>query len=263
MTHAYTAEGKPQHFQTTKTGVNKGKLRPTTIRDIKKLNLRASVTGITGVMDTGGGLANWMAKEAVSKFGVKVYEYLKPIEDGDYDGNTNGMCDYLTSNLGIDPEYKERDYAAEGSVIHDKIETWIKLGMGETECPYCLAAKEIFEKYGITNPIAEATFATEDYGGAVDVYDKEQDIIIDWKTKDGNLLETKGKKFIYLTHAMQLYAYREGLGLTKNARLVNVFLSRTDAGTWCDYEHSPKEITKGGKLFELCLQLFKVKNDVE
>jgi hypothetical protein len=250
--HFYDEKGKPQHFQVTKTGKNAGKLRPSTMADARKHNLRASVTGITGIMDSGSGLTNWLIREAIKKFTIGVYKWF-PDSDA-------AMA--FGVKFKVDLHYVERDYAAEGSVIHDKIETWIKAGMGDTDCPHCLAAKEVFEKYGVTKPITEASFATSDYGGAVDIHCKEQDIVIDWKTKDGNLTFKTAKSFIYDTHSMQLTAYREGLGLTKDARLVNVFLSRTDAGTWCDYEHKPEEVVRGWEMFKACLVLWKLKNKV-
>ena len=44
--HFYTQDGKPEYTQVTATGANKGKERPTTLRDARKKNLLPSITTI-------------------------------------------------------------------------------------------------------------------------------------------------------------------------------------------------------------------------
>ena len=44
MGHYYDENGQPNHFQITQSGKNKGKKRPTTIRDAKKNGWLPSVT---------------------------------------------------------------------------------------------------------------------------------------------------------------------------------------------------------------------------
>lgn len=250
MGHWYDEEGNAQHYQVIKSGIKKGKKRPTTLRDAKKLNLRPSVTEIIGIMDKGDGLRNWLVREAEKKLKLDVYNWL----------NKEETQAAFVKDFNVDLEYVKRDYSAEGAVIHDAIEKWIKAGMPETDCPYAKAAKEVFEKYEITDPEAEIQFSTNDVGGTVDCPDRVRKIILDWKSKDFDYVDDNtAKKFVYDDHPMQLGKYRDGLDMPEDTRLINVFLSRTTAGLWCSYEHPPEEIERAGEMFELCLKLWKLK----
>ena len=229
MAHYYDKDGNPQHFQTVKSGIRKGKLRPTTKADAKKLGLAASVTGIIGIMDKGAGLTNWLIAEAVKK--------------------------------ATDKNYIQRDYAAEGSVIHKYIEDWIDGGMKdspEDATAYVEHVVELFKLYNVQCPISEASFSTGRYGGAVDCHDKEAGVIIDYKTKA--VKGKKGGKFANDEYAMQLVAYRDGLNMPRDTKLVNLFLCRDEPKDWCYYEYNEEEIAKAEKMFNLCLELYEVKN---
>ena len=223
--HFYTQDGKPCHFQEIKSGKNKGQLRPTTLRDAKKLNLVPSVTEIIGVMDKGQGLLNWLISEAVKE--------------------------------ATDPNYKRRDYAAEGSAIHKHIENYLN-GEEPTEegLPYVEAIKKAFETLGVKNARSEVTFACKHYfpfGGTVDIVG--DGIICDIKTK--SLASKSNHKSD--EYAMQLYAYSVGLGMV-GCRLANIFLCRENPGEWGVYEYTKEEIDRAKRMWELCLELFYLKN---
>jgi len=231
--HYYDQDGKPQHFQTVKTGIRKGKLRPTTKADARKLGLSVSVTGVIDIMDKGAGLTNWLITEAVKK--------------------------------ATDKNYVARNYAAEGSVIHKYIEDWIEgfydmqtKPIDELEAIYCRHVNEVFNEYNVKKPISEATFSTGEYGGAVDCHDKEANVIIDYKTKA--VKDRESKEFKNDSYCMQLVAYRNGLDMPRDAKLVNVFLCRDEPEKYCYYEYTEKEVAKAEKMFALCLELYKVKN---
>ena len=65
-THWYAQDGSPAYTQIIASGKNKGKERPTTIRDAKKLSLVPSVTTLLGIMDKPA-LTHWKINQAVDK----------------------------------------------------------------------------------------------------------------------------------------------------------------------------------------------------
>ena len=58
---------------------------------------------------------------------------------------------------------------------------------------------------------------------------------------------------------MQLYAYSVGLGMV-GRRLANIFLCRENPGEWSVYEYTKEEIDRAKRMWELCLELFYLKN---
>jgi len=151
-THWYEQDGTPAYTQIIKTGKNKGKERPTTLRDAKKFNLVPSVTTILGVLDKPA-LNHWKLKRAVAEAKGETVE--------------------------------ENNAAEIGSAIHGAIEHWIETGEYKGEYgAYAHLCESIFKQLGVTNPVAERSFATDDFAGAVDLHDPTQRILIDFKTKD-------------------------------------------------------------------------------
>jgi len=231
MGHYYDKDGKPCHFQETKTGVNKGKLRPTTITDARKLDLRPSVTGITGILDAPA-LTRWLCNQAVERALAK--------ERGE--------------------EFVENNSAERGTEIHNAIEEYILYKDADASyMPYYDIIDTVFADLGINNPICEKSFATADYGGAVDLHDPDANIIIDFKTKDMDEEKAKGK-LAYDSHAMQLAAYRVGLMMPK-AKCYNLFLSRDNPTVYQLHEWSEEEIKRGEDMFYHCLHIWKLQNN--
>ncbi|RMG22178.1 MAG: hypothetical protein D6732_26075 [Methanobacteriota archaeon] len=225
--HFYTRDGKPCHFQEIKTGKNKGQLRPTTMRDAKKLDLVPSVTEIIGVMDKGQGLLNWLIAEAVKE--------------------------------ATEPDYVRRDYAAEGAAIHKFVEDWINGDdVADEGMPYVSAMKNAFDFLGVKDPKSEVTFAFKGaypFGGTVDIVG--DGIICDIKTK--SLASKQNHKSD--EYAMQLYAYSVGLGM-EGCRLANIFLCRENPGEWGVHEYTKDEIERAKRMWELCLKLFYIKHNL-
>jgi len=240
MAHYYTKQGQPQHFQTVASGKNKGNLRPSTVRDAKKHRLVPSVTTILGVLDKGEGLTVWKIEQALAKY--------KAEQAGE--------------------KLIQRDYAAEGTSIHAVIESYIETG--KTVQPdywpfpsampkdYINCYKGLKKSLGLTDPVAEESFATEVYGGSVDIHDPEQNIIIDLKTKDGIIDDKKLKTLCTAEYGMQLVAYREGLGMGA-ATCVSWFVSRTDPHQHNWYIWKEEELERCAKMFELTTDLWYLK----
>ena len=80
---------------------------------------------------------------------------------------------------------------------------------------------------------------------------------MDFKTKeftDPNTVDA------YDEHAMQLAAYRVGLGIP-NARCANVFISVTEPGLVKVVEWSEEKMTRAWNMFQALLTYWQVKND--
>jgi hypothetical protein len=107
---------------------------------------------------------------------------------------------------------------------------------------------------------SEETFATDQWGGAVDL--SNPNLIVDYKFKSsGWELKKDGtpKKIWYDSHIAQLAAYRYGLGYFK-ATCANVFIS-PDAEVYIK-EYTEEELKNGLYYFKACLQLWRLKNKI-
>jgi hypothetical protein len=99
------------------------------------------------------------------------------------------------------------------------------------------------------------------FGGKVDMYSEPDEILL-----YGAVVDVKTKEFgpgdkveIYSEHAMQLAAYRVGLGLPY-ARCANIFVSRTHPGLVTIVEHSEKDLNRSYEMFNLLLKFWCLKN---
>lgn len=230
--HWYDKLGVPAYTQITAGGKSKGKPRPTTLRDARKLGLVPSVTTINGILDKPA-LTHWRIREAVAKA--------------------------LATERG--QEYFEDNSAERGSEIHAAIEDFIVDREADVDTeflPYIRIVDAVFEELGVSNPVSERSFASKlGYGGAVDLHDKDADILIDFKTKNMSAEDvSKGKKFAYDEHAMQLGAYRLGLDMP-TAKCYNLFLSRTEPDAYVLHEWSEEEIKRGERMFLLSFFMWK------
>ncbi len=241
--HWYAKDGKPAYTQITASGKNKGKERPTTIRDARKQSLLPSVTTIASILDKPA-LTHWKIGRAVDMILWDAYNYLRK-----------------NVGSGIAPAFKlffrvskpdMEDKAGRGSEIHAALEQWLNGG----------GVEEGFEEYvdileltlarldiPLTDVVAERSFAADDgYGGAVDLSASTRNgIIIDFKTKDMDS-EKCDKLKAYDEHVLQLGAYRRGLGMPE-ARLFNLFLSRDNPTVFKLVEWTEKEAQWGERTF--------------
>jgi len=134
----------------------------------------------------------------------------------------------------------EKHYSAQ--LIEDKWEEWITR--------FCLV---IETNFGTVDFSTEKSFASIRYGGKVDLHNPDyrgRGLILDIKTKDGDM----ERKLHYPEQAMQLAAYRKGLGLW-NAACGNIFVSRqkpiAKIHIW-----SESELANALDDFNACYELF-------
>ena len=124
-----------------------------------------------------------------------------------------------------------------GTDIHDILERHIKgLRVPDEHLPMCHAVVDLLnEKCGEgVGWISEKRFCNTDYGyaGMCDLHDEEGKWVVDFKTKDEVTPKTRG----FPEQAEQLAAYANGLG-APNARLANIFISRSNPTDVAFFEH--------------------------
>lgn len=232
--HWYSKDGTPRHYE-GKNG------KPTTLREARKLNLAPSSTTVEGIK-----AAPWLTRYMIT-------EAVKACEELD-------CTDPKTVQSYLDDTKDERTGAEEGNLIHEAIE---KLFRGElpADDPYyehaSAAAYEVSEMFPDVNDWeTETTFAHPlGYGGTVDLHSPSANVLIDFKTKDGDLT----KKLDYGQN-VQLASYRYGLGMAK-ARCINIFVSRDMPGVVKVHEWSQEDLDKGFDNFLACLNLWQIEKN--
>lgn len=239
--HWYSRDGRPAYDQPTKGGG----LRPTDLRDARKLGLVPSVTTALSVLSKPA-LETWKVKQGI------LAALTLPRNSGEPD-------DAYLARVLTDSREQAKAAAEEGTRIHDACEAWMQGRFGHEHRAYKLhvdAVRDELERLfpGVTDWVAEASFAhTMGYGGKVDLHSPSTGIVVDYKGKDGDF--TDGKKLAYDQH-YQLAAYNRGL-LLPPAECANVFVSRTHPGKVASHKWSRQDIDDGWEVFDSALRLWK------
>lgn len=252
--HYYDREGKPTHKVEAANGSG---LRPTNVRDARKMGLVPSVTTIFKLYGANGGLLQYLKKE----YAVAAYQLgIDHVELSDYMG-----VDYFGEKAlmkAVTPlaQKHANDAANAGSHIHWFLEQYQleeEFECTDEEWNTCLNVdKLLIDVFGKCEWHLEKSFASNlGYGGAVDLSCLEgEGIIADYKTTTWG---DRGPN-IYPTHIEQLVAYAEGLGVP-DARLANVFIHR-ETGEVLLIEHKRKKIEKARNCWRALLALWKAHN---
>lgn len=248
--HWYKEDGTPAYEVNY---VSKAGTRPTTLRDAKKMGLLPSVTGIMGVIAKPA-LERWKINQAVES--ALTSPHLEAYKAGELSER-----DFLEL---IDKDAREsaKKAAERGSQIHGYIERWFKDGYtGPGECgdyieTACIAIDKVCGRAGLFREFdAEKSCANLDlrYAGKVDLHSKSLNIVIDYKTKDGDLSNVKA----YDEQCAQLVAYAHALGMP-DALLANIFFSRDDHNAYKVHVWSEEDKAKGWELFKAARELYRV-----
>lgn len=193
--HWYRRDGSPCYEVpcTSKDG-----MRPTTIKDAKKLDLVPSVTAILNIAAKPG-LEAWKAKQILEA------SLTLPRLDGE------SLDDYALRVME-DAKAQGKAAADKGTQLHAAIELWIQ----GKDYDYAVwqshveAIDETVMQYGVNllHGNAEHSFASPlGYGGKIDFHNDER-LIIDFKTKER--IDDK-KQLAWPEHIQQLAAYGYGL----------------------------------------------------
>ena len=243
--HWYTREGDPMY---TIMGKSTGKMRNTTLRDARELNLVPSVSGIIGVAAKPA-LTVWLQEQAILA--------ALTLPRGEDELESVWLKRVLS-----DSKQQGRDAADLGTEIHAAIQGFYE-GRTASKYPHhvdsCKKAIEAF--YGARSWVCEKSFSHElGFGGKCDMFNADGDgIVIDIKTKD---FKDLSKPLAYDEHMLQLAAYRAGLGLP-SAKCANVFVSRNNPDLAHVHEWAEEDIQKGWKMFQNLLNYWQLKNNHE
>ncbi len=210
MGHYYDENGQPNHFQITQSGKNKGKKRPTTIRDAKKNGWLPSVTEVSSQLESNG-LTTWKIRQALAHGHEIAYQHKHPDQTEVFINRSMGMLEEETTG-----------YADFGTMVHEAIEKYIlseingeELFLSDDEITFIDRWKSVVDDTfpNLVYLGTEVSFGNPilGYGGSVDViaYDLILDtfVIPDLKTKK----TTPGKTpYASERYPLQLVAYRDG-----------------------------------------------------
>lgn len=208
--HWYTLDGTPAYEV---EGVN-GKMRPTTLRDARKLSLVPSVTTVMACQDKPG-LTNWIQNQILDACVDNPYHPLDGLSVSDW------RVGIMTTARSIGKEAADN-----GTLIHDAIERAIKTGKVQRKLGVNNIVKPVIEyldlEFSGFDLVAEDSFAhPKGFGGKIDLYgikDKglpqERRMVLDFKTKLKTAKELDKIKAFDDNH-MQTAAYVHGLEDTK------------------------------------------------
>jgi hypothetical protein len=236
MSHWYKKDGAPQY---TVIGAN-GKERDTTLRDARKLDLVPSVTTILNVAAKPG-LNVWLQQQ------VLMAALTLPRHE-------NEAEEAWIERIIQDSKVQTKDAADRGTNMHDQIEDYFNKKPGDYP-DYCKETYfAVVKEFGNQDWITEQSFASDlGFGGKVDLHAKG--IVIDFKTKE----KVDDKTAVYDEHAMQLAAYRVGLGMPE-AICANVFVDL--AGNVKIIRHEETEVAKAWDMFMALLSFYRIKNAI-
>ena len=237
--HWYKLDGTPAY---TIIGKN-GKERNTTLRDARTENLVPSVTTILKVAASPG-LEVWKQNQLL------MAALTLPRVDGEDE------AEYI-KRIIMDSKETASKAAERGTQIHGAIEQHYETGLHDIEYGDFVAGtvEAVAKSFGEQAWKAEKSFATESYGGKIDLH--SDNVVLDFKTKD---FDADNFPAAYDENLMQLAAYRDGLRLSK-ARCANVFVSRTVPGLVHVVEHSEESLQRAFKMFTHLLWYWQIKNN--
>jgi len=227
--HWYDRDGQPCHT-VPYADESKG-MRPTNLRDARKLGLYPSVTSIIKCVQD----FRHYAEQQV----VLASLTLPEIEGESADSRMRRILDDAHSHMN-----EARDT---GIAIHNELRKALarETGYGYPELinPVLKQLGKLREAMEGDRWEAEKSFACElGFGGQIDalMYKGDQVIcVVDFKTKQFGLEDLPKKKLPYDEHAMQLVAYAYGMG-NVSANLINIFISTSEPGTNIIHQWKPE-----------------------
>lgn len=241
LTHWYSKSGEPAYEV---RGAN-GNMRPATLRDARKLGLVPSVTGIIRCA-AAPGLEIWKAQQVLHA------ALTLPLIPGEPE------ADYL-ARIMRDSKEQARVAATRGTAIHACLQAFYQHEDWGQYSEHVIGANNALNKhFGVAPWGAEQSFSHPmGFGGKVDLFCLG--LLCDFKTKE---FDEDSKLSTFDEHAMQLAAYREGLGMPQ-ARCAIVYVSVTVPGLARVIEIPQAELANGWAMFQGLLQYWKAKNSYD
>ncbi len=243
--HWYAPDGSPCY----EVKGAKGQVRPTTLRDARKMGLYPSVTTVMQMLPKPG-LDAWKQRQ------VLLAALTSPHQA---DGESHD--DYI-ARIMADAAEQAKVAREKGVNIHGAIERHLQgLPVEDEYRPFAEAAMNALLnhlsayhddlKFDVFE--AEKSFACPlGFGGKVDLHSRALNVVADFKTKE---FDESATKLAWDEHRIQLEAYRNGLALP-TARMLNVFVSTSVPGLVRVIEHEDGD-SQPWDVFMACLNLWK------
>lgn len=239
--HWYTRDGEPFY----EIQSNNGTMRPTTLRDARKLSLVPSVTMIMRCAASPQ-LEKWKQDQLLMS------ALTLPKADGE-------TLEEFSSRVVEDSQRQTLEARDAGTAIHGSIERHL-CGQDYDSIykPHVDGALGALRKWcGDGELQSEKSFAHGlGFGGKCDVHMRMPWIVADYKCKDFDENKLPG---VYDNHAMQLAAYREGFDIG-TARCAIIFVSTRVPGLVHLVEIDEDELARGWNMFCALLNFWKLKN---
>lgn len=237
--HWYTRDGQPAY----EVPARNGELRPVTLRDARALNLVPSVTTILKCA-AAPGLEKWKQDQVL----LSALTLPRGAEESE-------AC--WLDRIHHDSREQARLAAERGTEIHAAIEQCFSGQDWDHELDGAVDAvlDAVEGRFGTDAKwYSEQAFAHQlGFGGKADLlsHPTTLDVLLDFKTKDGwNPL--RADKLAYDEHAIQLAAYRVGLGRPE-ALCCNVFVSRQEPWQVHIHEWTEDALERGWRMFRALL----------
>lgn len=237
--HWYALDGSPAY----EVEAVKGGMRPTTLRDARKMKLVPSVTSIIRSA-AAPGLERWKQEQVLL---AALTLARKPDE---------AESSYI-ARIIQDSQEQGRRAAQRGTAIHASVQGHYEgKPPSEEHWEYVrAAAAKVEETYGKQDWLAEKSFSHPlGFGGKVDLHCPIA--VIDFKSKE---FTDDSKKLAWDEHRMQLAACRVGLGIPQ-AKCGNVFVSVSKPGLALCHEWSEDELAEGWTMFSSLLRYWQAKS---
>lgn len=238
-THWYTATGEPAYTVKAKDGND----RPTTLRDARKLNLYPSVSTVIRCA-AAPGLERWKQEQML------LSALTLPRNPDEPEGV---WLDRVRSDSGE----QARKAAERGTRIHKAIQGHYEGIPPDTEYwPMVKGVRDaVLERCGVRPWLCEKSFAHSlGFGGKTDLHCPEY--LFDFKTKEFSASSLPGT---WDEHAMQLAAYRHGLGIPQ-AQCGIVFASTVVPGLTHVVMLDEEQLKAGLTMFHALLVYWQAKN---
>lgn len=227
--HYYYPDGRTAYEVENKS--KPGELRPTTIRDARKLGLYPSVTEILKLTPKPQLIA-WIKKQVL----MSALTLTRQSDEADEA--------YITRIL-IDADEQARKAREKGIWIHGQLERYLLKQSVDIEAgdyiegvifamtsidPNWRAKCETEKSFSCTVTVDGKVLG---FGGKTDLHSREINFVADFKTKE---FDETADKLAWDEQIIQLEAYRRGLGMP-TARMINVFISTSKPGLVRVVEH--------------------------
>lgn len=224
--HWYTMDGEPMHTVIAKTT---GKPKPTTLREARTMDLVPSVTNIMGIKAKPQ-IVNWKVRNAIAA-GLKAKTPEEAIE----------IFEHETSVA-----------SKRGTRYHKAIEVMLQTGqsVGPTSVEFDvpIATLEAVMKWVDSEYaqkfVCEQPFATNEYGGCIDLWSPE--LCTDFKTSE--------KPRSWPEHKVQLAAY-ENAKPAENACIL--LINTAIPGEIEPVHYDAAQLTKGMRTFNICKAMWQ------